>query len=380
MNILTYFFFYFFVYVLPEKYYNSYEKFIYKNPYNKIYFNETIGDFLFNTDMIYNNSFNYLNTSYLHKYFLYHSNIIFKLCEILNTNNINNPYADLYICDIIKYYNFFVNLENKSTDILINNINFINYIDSCIREPYKKKYMVFTSAGDNTKFYELWNSEIEKRNYDIYVIYYGDNDNNYSIYKRCVDYIEIKKNGSKFQNFYYLYNKLNKFFEYDRVFVLDDDIVFNVSDINEMFYISELYNLDISQPSFSNESKISHTITKHQPDKLLRFTNFIEVNTPLFSKKTLDNFMIYYDPILVGWGIDSLYMWVSGIYKKNKYAVIDKIKCINPKDDSKVGKRELLKLNSAHLRMKTWTDFQKKLAKQIGFKSWKLEEYGYIKL
>ena len=65
----------------------------------------------------------------------------------------------------------------------------------------KERYLVFSSVGDNTNFDKLWLNG--NKIFDIWVIYYGDNDANYLRYKSKVDFIE-KRKGSKFQNFYYL--------------------------------------------------------------------------------------------------------------------------------------------------------------------------------
>ena len=94
-----------------------------------------------------------------------------------------------------------------------------------------------------------------------------------------------------------------------------------------MFSISKKYNLDICGPTFktSSDCKISHEITKTKKKKQIRYTNFVEVNVPLFNRKALDKLMKYYDPILIGWGIDYLYIWANGLNKKDKYALIDSI-------------------------------------------------------
>jgi hypothetical protein len=124
------------------------------------------------------------------------------------------------------------------------------------------KNMVFTSAGDNTDFINLWCSK--NADYDIYVIYYGDNEQNYNKYSQQVTFIE-KDKGSKFQNFLKFYNKypdiINK---YDRFFILDDDIEIRVDDINTMFAISKKYDLLICWPSFADSSAISLPITKQK--------------------------------------------------------------------------------------------------------------------
>jgi hypothetical protein len=135
--------------------------------------------------------------------------------------------------------------------------------------------------------------------YDIYIIYYGDNEEIYNKYKTKVKYIE-KRKGSKFQNFKYFYdNNIDIINKYDRFFILDDDIIFNVEDINKIFFYSKLFNLKICGPSFRDTGKISHTLTKNKNNVLLTYTNFVEVNVPLFNKKSLDKFMKYLDYSLI---------------------------------------------------------------------------------
>ena len=222
------------------------------------------------------------------------------------------------------------------------------------------KNFIFTSCGNNTNFHKLWCDD--NRNYDIYAIYYRDDPEMFDIYKNKVNQIESRK-GSKFQNFHYFYNKypdiINK---YERFFILDDDITFNTDDINEMFKISKEYGLWICGPSFSNDgsSKISWTHTKHAANTLLRYTNFVEVNVPLFNKRALENTMKYYDPVLIGWGIDYLFMWANGEHT-DKYAIIDKVVCINPHDNKKNNNnREMKYVEHFSNETKIWEEFKKK--------------------
>ena len=58
----------------------------------------------------------------------------------------------------------------------------------------KRKNLVFTSAGDVTKFDELWLDE--DREYDVWVVYYGDDEDTFQKYKDKVDYIERRKDLS----------------------------------------------------------------------------------------------------------------------------------------------------------------------------------------
>jgi hypothetical protein len=82
--------------------------------------------------------------------------------------------------------------------------------------------------------------------------------------------------------------------------------------------------------------------------------------------------MKIYDPSLVGFGIDYLFLWFLGHTKKNKYAIIDHIKCINPFFEE----REIDKLQSFDNRYQNW----KNIAKQYNITFWKHINYKYLPL
>ena len=224
---------------------------------------------------------------------------------------------------------------------------------------YFKKNMVFISAGDNTNFDILYIND--NMNYDIYVIYYGNNKTIYNKYKNKVKFIEMRK-GSKFQNFKYFYDNYKYIINcYEYFFILDDDIIFNYDDINNMFSTAKQHNLSICGPSFKKGSKISHKITKQKDGILLTYTNFIEVNVPLFNKVALNKFMKYMDSNLIGWGIDFLYIWANGLENKKSYAIIHDIGCINPEDNCKNNKRELQLIKNCNNRQTIWENYADKI-------------------
>ena len=73
----------------------------------------------------------------------------------------------------------------------------------CVERVIKSsKNFVFTSVGDHSTFDKNWIGE--SMQFDIYAIYYGDNEAVYNTYKdnKNVKFIE-KRKGSKFQNFKY---------------------------------------------------------------------------------------------------------------------------------------------------------------------------------
>ena len=242
----------------------------------------------------------------------------------------------------------------------------------------KKKNLVFSSVGDKTNFINNWLSHKNEKNFDLWVIYYGKNTSD--LYKDDVDYWERRK-GSKMQNFHYIWNKYRDLIlTYDRFFILDDDIEFNTYDINECFRISKQYNLWMLQPSFHGDSKISHKITKKQNNSLLRYSNFVEINTPLISKEVITDIMKMYCPSLTGWGIDCMMSHIL-INKKGfntkKIAILDKVSCVNPDEDKKGGgQREIVLLQPNIVRQEKWQYFKQK--NKITFDIDQIKQYGSI--
>ena len=222
------------------------------------------------------------------------------------------------------------------------------------------KNLLFSSVGDNTLFYNFYIGN--NMNYDVYIIYYGNNPINFEKYKQKVTFIKSRK-GSKFQNFKYFYDTyLDIINKYDYFFILDDDIIIDVSKINSMFHIANYFNLSICSPSFKSKGKISHKVTKYRSKRFLTYTNFIEVGVPLFNKISLHKFMKFLYTKLIGWGIDYLYIWSNGLKKNNKYAIIHCINCINPHDNNKKIKvREHYLINNQKREKQIWINYSIKI-------------------
>lgn len=224
------------------------------------------------------------------------------------------------------------------------------------------KNLVFTSCGDNTKFDILWTNN-QNMKYDLYIIYYGDDTKIFEKYSANYNInIITSRKGSKFQNFKFFYDTYNDIIKkYDYFFILDDDIIFDVDDINKMFYTAKQFNLDICGPSFKPESKISHEITLNKPGVEITYTNFVEVNVPLFSYDALVTLMNVYDVSLIGWGIDYLYIIANGLNRTESYAIVHSVTCINPFQKDKQKKRyELSFITDYKIRSQIWNAFAKK--------------------
>ena len=140
----------------------------------------------------------------------------------------------------------------------------------------------------------------------------------------------IKRKGLKLENFYHFltHNDLSK---YDSIWVTDDDIIMDTKSINQMFYLFSKYKLWLAQPSFSEGSRISWDITLRNPDCILRFTNFVECGTPIFSREIFPQLKKTFKDARTGFGVDLIWPTLLGSPKK-KIAIIDAVTCLHPKN------------------------------------------------
>lgn len=153
---------------------------------------------------------------------------------------------------------------------------------------------------------------------------------------------------------------------------MDDDIIINASGISRLFEIRRQFGLWLLQPAFSPAGRISHPITAVHPLKMLRYTNFVEMNCPLFQKNKLDDFMHIYDPALEVYGVDWWYLEKLGPVPAGKMAIIDEVYCINPHTSTKKdGRRECLKSKQECSAVETWRRIKV-------FHNIKTDEKGYL--
>ena len=222
----------------------------------------------------------------------------------------------------------------------------------------KNEYLVFGSIGDQSKWFENGQWGGNDRLYDLYIAYYGSDVTKIVLSSMTADrFFEMK--GGKFQNLYALYQAKPEFFNgYKYIAVLDDDIDISSTEINIMFQIAEKLDLWICQPSFTDDSKISHDITRHENGISVAYTNLIEMNCPFFNASKL--FQVLNsdknDGTLYGYGTDYMYQDILGDSDK-KYAIIHSVQCRNPEDHEKPDGREILKLASQETRVGQWNAY-----------------------
>jgi hypothetical protein len=179
--------------------------------------------------------------------------------------------------------------------------------------------LIIAAVGDNslhTKWIE------DKVNFDLALIYYGNDSSLSEQFKRDAAYFSQQK-GQKFKlikEFIFEYQDILE--KYDYIWMPDDDIILSSSEINELFEIAHEFDLDLCQPAM--KGYLSHGITKPGLFTYLRYTNFVEVLAPLMSVNALKESLPNFDISISGWGLE--FYWTRVLkYSIVKVAIVDKI-------------------------------------------------------
>ena len=218
----------------------------------------------------------------------------------------------------------------------------------CRQASTPRRNLVFTSAGDISNVRRWLKGP---RNFDVWISYYGEAPGRYS---EIADFYNVRRD-SKFGNLKFVYDTWPELLApYEAVLVSDDDLVISGTQMSRLFEIREEMDLWLLQAAFSPLGKISWDITRAQRDCRLRFTNFVEMTSPLFRKDKLDAFIRVFDPVLTGIGTDWWFMESLGEDIEGKVAIIDEIVCTNPSDRSKGGFRECDRLDTETQRRAAW--------------------------
>ena len=111
---------------------------------------------------------------------------------------------------------------------------------------------------------------------------------------------------------------------YERVWLADDDLMIGWRDINTLFAISANFGLAISQPALLPGSEVTHDITRQQERLVLRTTSFVEAMAPCFSRDALELCVPVFEGQVHGWGTDHVWPKLIGP-PHGRMAIIDAV-------------------------------------------------------
>ena len=180
-----------------------------------------------------------------------------------------------------------------------------------------KKKCIISAVGKDS-LHHNWICKSE--GYDLHLIVYDDSFEKFSNDTRFIS----QSTGLKFKLVYdYLTANSQIIKQYDYFYIPDDDILIDDVNIHLLFEYMEKYKLAIAQPALT-DSHFSYLITVRKPDILLRYTNFVEMMQPCFSRKALKKVLFTFNENTSGWGID--FHWGMIVdFRYYNMAIIDDI-------------------------------------------------------
>lgn len=196
--------------------------------------------------------------------------------------------------------------------------SWLKFIDTPINK--LRRNLIILRAGHNS-LHTQWsrNIDLDDRNWDLCISWYDKDIPNTVI--DC-EYFTHQPQERKFSAIYKILNNNNSLWSYDYIWMPDDDLMTSWRDINRFFNIIRRQNFSLAQPSVSSTSFVNHAITASNPDYLFRYSQFVEVMCPAFSKEALSICLPSFQESKYGFGLD--HVWPSLLGRQaGRMAIID---------------------------------------------------------
>jgi hypothetical protein len=184
-----------------------------------------------------------------------------------------------------------------------------------------RRNLIVVRAGD-ASLHRRWMNDSRARKFDLLVSYYGSLPGRYQ--NRADHYHEMQ--GPRWPAHDWLWRNQREIFDrYDRVAFVCDDIDAVTASWNLMFDLCERFDLDLAQPAIGGYA--SHAITQPVDGSLLRYTNFVEIMCPVFSRRALALCGDTFGQLVSGWGLE--FLWAALLpYPQFRIAIVDQV-CVD---------------------------------------------------
>ena len=188
------------------------------------------------------------------------------------------------------------------------------------REPPRRhpRNLILLRAGD-ASLHGQWTRGAD-RDFDIFVSYYGEVEGRHL---DDADYYESRP-GPKWPGLAALLRDHPSLVDaYDAFWLPDDDLAADTAVLNRMFAFFHAHQLALAQPALTPDSYFTWSTLLQAPRAQLRFTGFVEVMAPLFSRDALRLCAPTFDESRSGWGLDWVWPTLCERAGAGRIAVID---------------------------------------------------------
>lgn len=160
--------------------------------------------------------------------------------------------------------------------------------------------LVIVRGGDSS-LHERWLSPDTDRNFALAISYYGDHPERW---RGGADRFAEQKGPKWVPLADFVDDNWDWVKQFDFIALPDDDLGATATDWNRLFAAVREFELDLAQPSLHYDSHWTHQITARRHAFRLRYTNFVEVMTPVFSRWALERCLPTFRMSPSGFGLD----------------------------------------------------------------------------
>lgn len=184
----------------------------------------------------------------------------------------------------------------------------------------RRPNLVIVRAGDQS-LHEGWLAGAQDRTWDLVVSYFGDDPDRY----RVDDVVRLDCKGAKWPVLHQLVtvDLAEEIAGYDHVWFPDDDLETDAESIEKFFDICRRYALSLAQPALTEDSFHVHEVTLVDRRFGLRYTDFVEIMAPCFSREFLARCAPEFGATHTGWGLD--FYWPTLAEHSREIAVVDAV-------------------------------------------------------